>query len=144
MRVPAGLIATAFLVPFAPCQACADAKVNAPSSPTTSDHSKSRCEPGAKCVITGLATVVHRTGTYSWASISVGDHCIPLLLPDNYYRQSRRWTGRLLRVTGTALPRGPAPTSEVLQVQYRDRWLFPIICGQSDVVLYADTLQRLR
>ena len=143
MRVSARLIATAILVLSIPCQAHAESKVNAPARAVLAQGNPS-CEAGSKCVITGLVTVVHRTGTNSWASITVGDHCIPLLLSDNYYQQSRRWTGKLLRVAGTALPRGPASSPEVLQIQYRDRWLFPIVCGQSDIVLYVDTLERLR
>lgn len=88
--------------------------------------------------------VQRRPGTRSWAVLMQGGRCTPLLLSDKVYAGARRWNGKAARVTGTALDRGPEAAPEIIELQYRDRWLSPLVCADSRQVLYVDSLKRLR
>lgn len=98
------------------------------------------CVPDQPCTLTGTVTLERRSGNNSWAALSQGGACAPLLLPDATYQATRSWNNKRVRVSGTALARGPAASPEVLLLQYRDRWLSPSICSESDLVLYVDEL----
>lgn len=100
------------------------------------------CAADQPCELTGTLTLQRRSGTNSWAALSQGPACAPLLLPESVYRSWRSWNGKRVHVRGTALGRGPNSAPEILQVKYRDRWLAPIICGESARVLYVDEIAR--
>lgn len=99
----------------------------------------SLCTADKPCALTGTLTLERRSGNHSWATLSQGDACAPLLLPASTYNNSPRWKDKQVRVSGTALARGPA-LPEVILLQYRDRWLSPSVCSASDLVLYVDEI----
>lgn len=101
------------------------------------------CPPDQPCTLTGMLTIERRSGDNSWAVLSQGDACAPLLLPSSIYQAWRFWNGKKVRVSGTALSRGPAAPPEILLLQYRDRWLSPSVCSASDSVLYVNTLAAI-
>lgn len=102
------------------------------------------CTPDKPCELTGTVTLERRTGNNSWAALSQGGGCAPLLLPESIYREWRRWDNKHVRVSGIALARVPPASPEIIQLQYRDRWLSPVICGESDLVLYVNEIVRVR
>lgn len=65
---------------------------------------------------------------------------MPLLLSDHLYRAWRRYDGKRVRVGGVALERGRDDLATLDLIRYRDRWLSPDICGESDLALYVDTI----
>lgn len=144
MSIRAGL--SAFLLLLA-ASGCAQ-PIAAPASPSvafsTASSNQSTCVADRPCRMTGTITVVHRTGTYSWAALAKGDTCMALLLPDAVYRDSRRWNGKRVSLSGTALARGPASPPEILQIQIRDRWLSPLVCGDNQLALYVDDISSVR
>lgn len=97
------------------------------------------CVAGTPCALAGTLVVERRSGDNSFATINRGSACAPLLLPAAVYAQWRRWDGKSVRVTGTALARGAA-LPEVLLLQYRDRWLSPSVCSWSPLALYVDEI----
>lgn len=102
------------------------------------------CAPNRTCELVGTLTLRRGTGTYSWAALSNGDACAPLLMPERVYAEWRRWDGKRVRVRGTALARPSWDPPELLQVQLRDRWLFSNVCAGSDLALYVDALEFAR
>ena len=101
------------------------------------------CSANLPCSLSGTVIGQHREGTYSWAALDTGSSCTALLLPDDVYRAWRHWNGRQVRIDGTALARRPT-APDVVQIQYRDRWLSPIVCGDNNLVLYVKTIVRMR
>lgn len=104
------------------------------------------CTPNKPCELTGTVTLAPHTGNNSWAALSQreGGECAPLLLPESTYREWRRWDNKRVRVSGIALARGPAASPDIIQLQYRDRWLSPLVCGASDLVLYVNQIVKVR
>lgn len=100
------------------------------------------CTPDQPCTLTGTVTLERRSGNNSWAALSQGQGgaCAPLLLPEVTYQAARSWNNKRVRVKGTTLARGPTAAPEILLLQYRDRWLSPSICSESELVLYVDEL----
>lgn len=98
------------------------------------------CLADQPCTLTGTMMLERRSGDNSWAALSQGEACAPLLLPESAYQKSRFWNNKQVRVSGTALARGPVASPEILLLQYRDRWLSPSICSKSDLVLYVDEI----
>lgn len=142
MHVHAGLIGVALL--FAGCtEPSASVVAASASGATTLPPGLAACVAGRSCELVGVATVERRGGTYSWASLSQDEACVPLLLSEDEYRRWRELNGKSVRARGTALSRGPS-APDVVQVQLRDRWLFTNICGESDLALYSDTLELIR
>lgn len=101
------------------------------------------CVANQPCQLTGTLLLQHRSATRSWAVISQNGACAPLLLSASVYEKWRRWNNKQVRASGTALARGPA-SDEIDQLQYRDRWLSPHICGESALTLYVDKLTLAR
>ena len=99
------------------------------------------CAPDQPCELIGKITLEHRSGNNSWAALTQKQEgeCAPLLLPESVYDRWRRWDGKRVRVSGVALKRGPA-AEDVLQLQYRDRWLSPAICSDSELALYVQKI----
>lgn len=97
------------------------------------------CAPNRPCQLAGMLILEHRSGDNSWAALYSGEACAPLLLPASTYDAWRRWNNKQVRVSGTALARGP-DSPEILLLQYRDRWLSPSICSESRLALYVDSL----
>lgn len=99
------------------------------------------CRPDQPCELTGTVMIVPRAANRSLATLTQGGTaCLPLLLSDKLYTTWRRYDGKQVRVTGTALERGSMSSSDIDQVQYRDRWLSPHICGESALALYVDEI----
>ena len=138
MSFRAGLMIAAVLL-----ASCSSGRV---SRVTITPHAASGPVPGAgtyaadrPCELTGTLTLERRSGDNSWAALSQGGACAPLLLPTSTYEKWRSWDHKRVRVSGTMITRGSAPP-EVLLVQYRDRWLSPSICSESDLALYVDKM----
>lgn len=99
------------------------------------------CSPDKPCELTGVVTIAPRAANRSQATLTQGGTaCMPLLLSDTLYASWRRYDGKRVQVRGTALARGPDSPPEIDQVQYRDRWLSPHICGESVLTLYVDEI----
>lgn len=111
-----------------------------PQTATGPVPAASVCVPDKPCVLTGAVTIERRGGDNSWAALAQEEACVPLLLPPATYEAWRSWNDKRVRVGGTALARGPAASPEIIRLQYRDRWLSPSICSESDLVLYVDEI----
>lgn len=99
------------------------------------------CSRDKPCDLTGVVTIEPRAANRSQATLTQGGTaCLPLLLPDTLYAAWRRYDGKRVRVTGTALERGSDDPPEIDQIQYRDRWLSPHICSESTLTLYVDKI----
>ncbi len=100
------------------------------------------CKPNQPCTLMGTIELQRRTGMNSWASLSNGQACAPLLVSNSVYRRARHWSGKRVTVSGTAFTRLPDPRDAISTVQYRDRWLPSSICGESDLVLYVENVTQ--
>lgn len=108
------------------------------------DERVGACTDGTPCELAGALTLHSEPGVATTASIGqVQSGCIPLLIPSEIGANPKRWEGKQVRVFGTALARARGPI-EVTRVRYRDRWLLEGICGNSDIVVYVDRVQRER
>ena len=88
-----------------------------------------------------MVTVEPRAANPSQATLTQnGTARLPLLLPDTLYAASRRYYGKRIRLTGTALQRGPDTPPGIDQSQYRDRSLSLHNCGESALTLYVDKM----
>lgn len=99
------------------------------------------CAADKPCELTGIIMLQYRSGNNSWASLSDGGGCAPLLLPKSVYQKWRYWSGKRVRVIGTALTHTPDSEYAVVSMAlYRDRWLPASICGESNLVIYVDRI----
>jgi hypothetical protein len=98
------------------------------------------CKVDKICALTGQLGIELAAGNYSTAYINLNERpCVPLLLSEAMFRKYRRLDGKTVNVTGEALAKAPT-ASDVINIQYRDRWLQTGFCGQSAIVVYADAL----
>ena len=98
------------------------------------------CAPNAACELGGVIQLQILPGDSSVATIDQArSSCVPLLVDAAVFRSARRWNDKNVRVTGTALPKVQSDEDTVL-LQYRDRWLQPFVCGDSEIVLYVDRI----
>lgn len=138
MSLRAGLAIMA--LPLAGCSTAEVSAVTVTSRPAVRPILGSGvCDVDQPCVLTGTVTLERRSGSNSWASLLQNGACAPLLLPESTYAAPQRWNNKRVTVTGTALARGPA-ASDILSLQYRDRWLSPSICSESLLALYVDKI----
>jgi hypothetical protein len=102
------------------------------------------CITGKPCVLTGQLGIRLAAENYSTAYIDLKDKpCLPLLLSEMMFRKYQRLDGKSVSLTGEALPK-VAVTNDVINIQYRDRWLQTGFCGESVIVVYVDSLKRTK
>ena len=98
------------------------------------------CIAGKRCTLTGQLGIQLAAGSYSTASIDVSDGpCVPLLLSKAMFQKYRKLDGKIVNVTGETLAKA-AVADSVVEIEYRDRSLQTGFCGQSNIVIYVDTL----
>ena len=96
------------------------------------------CLADTPCELAGQFVLQLEPGSYNMATIDqVHGTCVPVLVPERLFASYRRWQGKQARVRGIALARVRVD-DDMGRVKYRDRWLIEGICGNSDIVLYAD------
>lgn len=102
------------------------------------------CVPEQPCELAGEFLLHHEPGNYNTATIDQAHTtCIPLLVPETLFKDYDRWQQKKVRIVGTALARA-ATAPDVSRIKYRDRWLLEGICGNSDIVVYVDKIERDR
>jgi hypothetical protein len=125
------------VAPLILATACSTQSTALQSAPAKLDDN---CIVGKICTLIGQLGVHLAAGNYSTAYINLKERpCVPLLLSEAMFRKYRRLDGKAVTVSGEALAKAPA-ADDVINIQYRDRWLQTGFCGQSAIVVYADTL----
>jgi hypothetical protein len=124
-------------VPLILATACSTQPVALQSA---SEQSKDDCIAGKPCTLTGQLGIQLAVGRYSTAYIDLNDmRCIPLLLSKAMFQKYQKLNGKTVTLTGEALAKA-AVADDVVEIEYRDRWLQTGFCGQSAIVVYVDAL----
>ena len=111
---------------------------------TFSATTDENCKIGKACVLKGQLGIQRASGNYGTAYLDLSDRpCIPLLLSKAMFQKHQKLDGRTVNLTGEALIK-VAAVKDVVELQYRDRWLQTGFCGQSTFVVYVDTLRATK
>ena len=101
------------------------------------------CTDQAPCELAGVLTLQAEPDAVSATIDQSRSSCVPLLLSERIAADQRRWDGKRVRVTGISLDRIRVEP-DVTRVRYRDRWLMEGVCGNSNIIVYVNSLSRDR
>jgi hypothetical protein len=107
---------------------------------SASAKSGDSCIAGKPCTLTGQLGIQLAAGDYSTAYIDLNERpCVPLLLSKAMFQKYQKLNGKTVSLTGEALAKAPT-ADDVINIQYRDRWLQTGFCGQSAILIYVERL----